>query len=439
MFALEWQVVQWLVGELGLLVFSFDGARLSPFNKDAERFLPKALPLSDARSSLSDAFCPSSIELAHRNRRAESVAWGDGKAYIVPSEESSLIVVHPEQAQSMRSTMATHDTSHALGLVVAWSRVAESSDSGGVQTAMQGIRGAVEAARMALAGKPETRELTPIREVVDEVLKLLEPLATQRSLRVEVAVQDDLIARAPRSVVYRALWNVVENAYSALGAGRSVKIEGDRRGERVVLRVEDDGPGVPPKLIPTLFTKRPDAHHSRGIGLSGVSESLAEIGGSIRLDTAREGPGASFVIELPAEALADQRHSGVRSMALAPNVLVIEDDPALRDLLVATFELEGLSVESRRDDLPDDIHRFDAALIDLRLSTTDGLSLVSTLVKQGFDGALHLMSGGEPPRDVDGTLDFCFHRKPFDPTVVAATVHRSVTTRKTRRTSAAQG
>jgi hypothetical protein len=427
MFALKWQELHWLVDELGLLVFSFDGERLSAFNREAERFLPAPQPLLDARSTLGEAFACDSIARAHRERSATSITWGDGKAYTVPTGDVTLVIVHPVQAQSMRAAMATHDTSHALGLVVAWSRVAESSDSGGVQTAMQGIRGAVEAARMALEGKPETRERTAVREVVDEVIRLLEPLTAQRRLRVDVAVPDDLVVRASRTVVFRALWNVLENAYEALAPQQGVKVSAQRRGNRAVLRVDDEGPGVPATLIPTLFDKRPDARHSRGIGLSGVAASLAEIGGSIRLDTAREGPGASFVIELPLERTAESRRSGVRPMALTPRVLVIEDDPALRDLLVATFELEGLAVEARCDDLPPDIGQFDAALIDIRLATKNGLSLVSELIGRGFEGALHLMSGGEPPSSLGADLSFTFHRKPFDPTVVAGAVHRSAT------------
>jgi CheY-like chemotaxis protein len=426
MFALEWQRVEWLADELGLLVFSFDGARLRPFSKEAKRFLPLPAPLEAARSMLNGAFCPVSIDRAHRERSAEPIAWGDGKAYLVPSADVSLVIVHPEQAQSMRSAMATHDTSHALGLVVAWSRVAESSDSGGVQTAMKGIRGAVEAARMALEGRAESHESTAVREVVDEVIHLLEPLAAQRELRVEVEIPSNLVVRAPRSVVFRALWNVVENAYAALGPRQSVKLEGRGLDDRAELSVVDDGPGVPPKLVRTLFNKRPDAGHSRGIGLSGVAASLAEAGGSIRLDTSHAGPGARFVIELPLESPTDRRHSGVHPTALGPHVLVVEDDAALRDLLVATFELEGLLVEARRDDLPDDVRRFDAALIDLRLSTTDGLSLASALLRRGFEGALHLMSGGEPPASIAGSVNFGFHRKPFDPTAVAASLRQSV-------------
>jgi CheY-like chemotaxis protein len=158
---------------------------------------------------------------------------------------------------------------------------------------------------------------------------------------------------------------------------------------------------------------------SRGIGLSGVAESLAAVGGAIRLDTAHR-PGACFVIELPHEAKVERNRSGVRKLDFAPRVLVVEDDAALRDLLVATFELEGIVVEARRDSLPDEIQRFDAALVDLRLDGEgDGLSLAEELRNRGFAGPIHLMSGGEPPHET-WSEGLHFHRKPFDPTAVAA-------------------
>lgn len=425
MFSLEWQTLRWLIDELGLVAFSYDHVHVSPFGRAAERLLPRPRPLETAGAALHVAIQPEALLRAHRERRTQAVAFGEGKAYVVPAGEASLLIVHPHEAESMQRAMAAHDTSHALGLVLAWSRLAETGGSGGVKTAMEGIRGAVEAARMALEGMPSSREVTSVREVVDEVLQLLEPLAAQRTLRVDVKVPEGIEVRAPRAVVYRALWNVVENAYTALGVGQSVEVSARRKGERVEIRVADDGPGVPEKLVPTLFTKRPRAGLSRGIGLSGVAESLAAVGGAIRLDTAHR-PGACFVIELPHEAKVERNRSGVRKLDFAPRVLVVEDDAALRDLLVATFELEGIVVEARRDSLPDEIQRFDAALVDLRLDGEgDGLSLAEELRNRGFAGPIHLMSGGEPPHET-WSEGLHFHRKPFDPTAVAAAVAHSI-------------
>lgn len=437
MIAMERQVLNWLVDELGLVVFSFDGARFAPFSRESARFLPEPADLDAARARLGGALCPTTLVRAHEARTTEKIAWAEGSAYIVPLGGEILIFIHPEQAESMQRAMATHDTSHALGLVVAWSRLAESSDEQGVRAAMQGIRGAVEAARMALTGEEqEDREITAVREVVDEVIQLLEPLATQRRLRVTIDVPPELEVVAPRSVVYRSIWNVVENAYSALGMEQRVRIEAHAHETHASIRIEDDGPGVPARLVPTLFAKRPDAGRSRGLGLSGVAESLSSAGGSIRLE--RAAPGACFVIELPSAARAERKLSGVRPLSLAPTVLIVEDDPALLELLTHTFECEGLAVEARRDGLADEVGRFDAALIDLHLASTDGSSLVARLVEEGFQGELHLMSGGEPPRGFADRVEFRFHRKPFDPMVVAAELRASLhSKRATPRKSAA--
>ena len=85
-----------------------------------------------------------------------------------------------------------------------------------------------------------------------------------------------------------------------------IRIDAERVGDFVELRVRDHGPGVPPELVPRLFTKfdRGDtpatrATHGTGLGLS-IVKGLAEANhGDARYQ--RNGPnGGCFVVRLPA-------------------------------------------------------------------------------------------------------------------------------------------
>ncbi|WP_326572047.1 sensor histidine kinase [Actinacidiphila glaucinigra] len=108
----------------------------------------------------------------------------------------------------------------------------------------------------------------------------------------------------PRDLV-TVLGNLIDNA---LDAARSlVEVELRAEGTTVVLRVSDDGPGVPPEARERIFaegwtTKRSPAHRGRGLGLALVRRLAERYGGMARV-TARAGGGAVFTVVLP-EALA---------------------------------------------------------------------------------------------------------------------------------------
>lgn len=106
-----------------------------------------------------------------------------------------------------------------------------------------------------------------------------------------------------------ALVNLTRNAIEALavadgGSGRVV-LSAERSGEKLLLRVVDNGPGVPAETAARIFepyftTKR----EGSGLGLA-ICESIAEgHGGRVRLE--RTGPeGSCFVLELPISGVED--------------------------------------------------------------------------------------------------------------------------------------
>lgn len=102
----------------------------------------------------------------------------------------------------------------------------------------------------------------------------------------------------------RVLVNLVKNAAEAMHGSGAVEIAlRERRGRnpRLVLTVEDSGPGVPEAMLEKIFaphvTGKAGAAH-RGLGLAIVRSILEAAGGSIRAANRASG-GARFQIELP--------------------------------------------------------------------------------------------------------------------------------------------
>jgi signal transduction histidine kinase len=100
--------------------------------------------------------------------------------------------------------------------------------------------------------------------------------------------------------VRQALLNLMRNSAEALGDdGGRIEVATRASGDRVELRVSDNGPGIPTDVLGQLFepfftTKE----GGTGLGLALTQQIIREHGGSIEVESA-VGEGATFVVSLP--------------------------------------------------------------------------------------------------------------------------------------------
>ncbi|WP_340160395.1 ATP-binding protein [uncultured Hoeflea sp.] len=152
----------------------------------------------------------------------------------------------------------------------------------------------------------------PLGTIVDEALLLARPRARAAgiaSITVGEAVSGlDVIGGRIR--LGQVFVNLVNNAIDALSgqADARIGIDARRQGDRVVVTVIDNGPGIKPELLPKVFepfftTK--GVGDGIGIGLSIVDNIIRDFGGTIMVTNQAEG-GACFTIILQA---ADPGHA----------------------------------------------------------------------------------------------------------------------------------
>ncbi len=130
------------------------------------------------------------------------------------------------------------------------------------------------------------------------------------------------IVEGDHDELVRVALNLVENAMRYTPPGSSIWVSTDVEGGDTVLVVEDDGPGVPPDLAPTLFERfvrgagdRGGRGGSFGLGLAIVRAVAQSHGGSVTLEQTRRAGvahGARFVVRLP---LAPEQQEAARQPA----------------------------------------------------------------------------------------------------------------------------
>jgi nitrogen fixation/metabolism regulation signal transduction histidine kinase len=148
--------------------------------------------------------------------------------------------------------------------------------------------------------KPELQRVD-LNEVVRASLALYQGAAP---LEVELAASLPGLD-VDKGQVSQVLLNLVENARDAIGArsdGRiTVATSLGEAGDRALIVVEDNGPGVPPELKDKVFAPYFSTKHSKGgtgLGLAIVHRIVSDHGGRIGVSE-RPGGGARFTIELP--------------------------------------------------------------------------------------------------------------------------------------------
>jgi PAS domain S-box-containing protein len=242
----------------------------------------------------------------------------------------------------------------------------------------------IEAGRMDLY-----LETFEVAGMIREVVSTIQPLIDRNANTLVVRADDDLGSiRADLTKVRQALFNLLSNASKFTDHGTiTLTVErgmGDRgsgmengqgespTGDWITFAVTDSGIGMTPEQMGRLFQafSQADASTTRkyggtGLGLAITRHFCRMMGGDVTV-TSEPGKGSTFTIRLPtevvdpkaqaapdaapsAEAVAAETVAGAPLPAAADGastVLVIDDDPAVLDLIARVLGKEGFRVET---------------------------------------------------------------------------------------------
>ncbi|MGZ5198444.1 MAG: ATP-binding protein [Telluria sp.] len=191
---------------------------------------------------------------------------------------------------------------------------------------------------------------------IDAAIDTVRPGADAKSITLEKRFAPDpgLIAGDPARL-QQVIWNLLSNAIKFTPRDGHVTVTLARREGHIAITVADSGIGIKPEFITHVFERfrQADAsttrrHGGLGLGLSIVKHLVEQHGGTVRVESAGEGKGASFTIELPLAKAAAARPRGGRGAQPLPtpatqelavrdlsgvDVLVVDDDRDARELM----------------------------------------------------------------------------------------------------------
>ncbi len=153
---------------------------------------------------------------------------------------------------------------------------------------------------------PLQKQRTPLAELVAETVQALEPLASEKGIRLvdRTAGLPDISVDPVR--LRQVLFNLLTNALRHTPAGGEVAVKGEGTDAEVRLAVTDTGEGLEPEALGYAFDRfyRADKSRSRetggsGLGLAIVKAIVEAHGGRVEAASAGSGQGSTFTVVLP--------------------------------------------------------------------------------------------------------------------------------------------
>jgi len=273
-----------------------------------------------------------------------------------------------------------HDFNNLLAVVQCWAELgakpgadAARRDEARASILAASTQGAALARQLLTIGRRSARSVRDVRldQAVDAALFVVRRLLPE-DIDLRVRHAGGSIVMADEMDVQQVALNFIVNARDAMPGGGTLQVTTGVRdveteevgiggplaaGRWAYLCVEDSGTGVDAalreRIFEPFFTTKPQGSGT-GLGLATVLYIARESGGTVGLES-EPGNGARFTFHWPAVAVESltTRVATPRPVAIAPraasNILVVEDDVAIRQLMKSILEESGHRVLTAAD------------------------------------------------------------------------------------------
>jgi two-component system CheB/CheR fusion protein len=215
----------------------------------------------------------------------------------------------------------------------------------------------LEASRVTQNKIELRRRVLDLRQIASEAADAVRASMEGRSVAFEALLPDEpLFVDGDPARLQQIQVNLLSNAAKYTPAGGHVRFAVTREGDDAVIRVQDDGAGLPPHMADTIFDLFVQATRTLdrsagglGVGLTLVRSLVEMHGGTVSAHSDGEGRGSIFEVRLPRVAAPEAEQAGAARPGrggASRRVMVVEDNADSREALCALLEAAGYDCRS---------------------------------------------------------------------------------------------
>ena len=301
------------------------------------------------------------------------------------------------------------------------------------------------------------RILADVNELIDNTLQLRDYVLKTSNIEVITRFDKELpLSMVDSGQMQQVFLNLIVNAEQAMkkanGKG-TLTITTEKNGNFIRISFRDDGPGITKENIGRVFepfftTK--DVGEGTGLGLSLSRSIVLEHGGSMHVES-KSGYGANFIVEipiiesLPLEVAPQPSGSEKPKITQKTRILVVDDEPGVRELLERVFIQLGHLVETITDANTAEKRLdagviYDVILLDIRMPGMSGTEFYGRITEKNtaLKGKVIIITGDVMGPDIKDFLkknNLPYLIKPFDIKVLTEQVEAIATSNGTGNNS----
>jgi len=245
--------------------------------------------------------------------------------------------------------------------------------------------------------------------VVQQAVEVARPLIDAAGQKLTINLPDEAIyLNADRARLAQVFGNLLNNSCKYTRPNGAISLSARRNGNNEVLvSVRDDGAGIPPDKIDSIFDMFMQVDRSSdrsqsglGIGLTLVKRLVEMHGGSIEARSAGEGQGSEFVVQLPMIDKPAVVSSRVSDVAAEPTsqrrILIVDDNVDSADSLAMLLEITGNQTYLAHDGVEaiESIEKYrpEVVLLDIGLPKLDGHEVCRRVREQPWGNDIRIIA-----------------------------------------------
>lgn len=386
-------------------------------------------------------------------------------------EAAKIAAENANKAKDLFLATLSHELRSPLSAILSWTQLMErgvlppDKMQAGIRTIKESVWAQnqlicdlLDLSRISTGKLSIDNQPTEVIDVLKAAIEVIRPTAEQRGLIIEEHFEaHETYISADPARLKQSFWNILSNAVKFTPSGgkitATVRCTHAADGEKVTVAIRDTGKGIKQEFIPRIFERFSQAdpssvrvHGGMGLGLSLV-KSLTELqGGTVSVESAGEGCGATFTLTFPLLGNSHQLFPGAaptNGIGTVTNgdslrnvkVLLVEDGEKTRVALAQLLTAQGANVraEASAREALEAFKAFqpDVLVSDIAMPQEDGHSLMRKIralghAQRGDVPAVALTAYAEP-RDREAAFASGFQEylnKPVDVGTLASVIRK---------------